>query len=256
MRATGDKAGRAPSRHAMPQPQSLLHKVLRWPLSLIPADAEVRILRGPLRGKRWIVGAGPHACWAGTYEADRLRAFAAAAVPGSAIYDVGANAGVYSLLASTRAGPSGMVYAFEPQERNLQFLRRHMALNQVQNCVILPSAVCNSEGTRRFSAAPWDLAMGRLFPEGELVVPCTTLDACVYGEKRFRPPNILKIDVEGAELEVLEGASRVLSEFHPMVFLEIHGTELHAQCRAFLKEKGYLLEEGYARMTATWRPAS
>jgi FkbM family methyltransferase len=256
MRVHGEKTTRPPSYSALPPARSLLHKILRWPLLLIPAEAEVRILRGPLRGKKWIVGAGPHAYWAGTYEVDRLREFAAAATPGSAIYDVGAHVGIYSLLASMRVGPSGMVYAFEPQERNLAYLHRHITLNHVQNCVILPSAVCNSEGTRRFSATPWDFSMGRLSPEGEILVPSTSIDNCVYGEKRFRPPNILKIDVEGAELEALEGASRALAEFHPTIFLEIHGTELHALCRAFLIAKGYLLEEAYARMTATWRSAS
>ena len=64
------------------------------------------------------------------------------------------------------------------------------------------------------------------------------------------------IDVEGAELEVLHGASRALSEFHPKIFLEIHGTQLHSDCRAFLAEKGYSIEEKYGRLTATWRVAS
>ncbi len=47
---------------------TLLAKILRSPLSIIPPETEVRILRGPLRGKKWIVGAGPNACWVGTYE--------------------------------------------------------------------------------------------------------------------------------------------------------------------------------------------
>jgi Met-10+ like-protein len=112
-------------------------KILRLPLSLIPPEAEVRILRGPLRGKKWIKGAGPNACWVGTYEVDRLRALANAASPGPVVYDVGANVGIYSLLASLRAGLSGKVYAFEPLERNLLYLRRHLTLNKVENCVVL-----------------------------------------------------------------------------------------------------------------------
>jgi FkbM family methyltransferase len=250
MRAPEEKTIRFPAKPAWPSPPTLLHRILRWPLSLIPPETEVRILRGPLRGKQWIVGAGPHAYWAGTYEIDRLRALAIATTQGSVVYDVGANVGIYSLLASLQVGPTGMVYAFEPQERNLQYLHRHMKLNHVQNCIIFETAVGNTEATRRFSAASWDFSMGRLSPQGEILVPSTTLDSCIYGEKGLRPPNILKIDVEGAEFEVLEGASRTLTEFHPKVFLEIHGTELHAQCRAFLGAKGYLLEEGYGRITA------
>jgi hypothetical protein len=54
-------------------------------------------------------------------------------------------------------------------------------------------------------------------------------------------------------MEVLEGARRVLTAFHPTIFLEIHGTELHAECRAFLLAKGYHIEEGYGQLTATLR---
>lgn len=98
---------------------ALLAKIVRLPLSLIPCGAEVRVLRGPLRGMRWIKGSGPNACWFGTYEVSRLRTFANLIGDGAVVYDVGANVGIYSLLASLRAGPSGRVYAFEPLERNL-----------------------------------------------------------------------------------------------------------------------------------------
>jgi len=232
---------------------TLLTKILRFPLSLIPPEAEVRILRGPLRGKRWIVGAGPNACWVGTYEVARVRAFANAVARGAVVYDVGAHVGIYSLLASLRVGPSGRVYAFEPLDRNLRYLRRHVTLNNLQNCVILEEAVCNREGTLPFSAAAWSSSMAHLSSDGETLVPSTTLDNCIYGEKGFRPPDVVKIDVEGAEFEVLEGASRALSEFHPTIFLEVHGTQLHAECRAYLLTKGYSIEEGYGQLMATWR---
>src|SRR5712664_3941316 len=66
----------------MPSLGTLLAKILRLPLSLIPPETEVRILRGPLRGKKWIAGAGPNAYWVGTYEVARVRAFANAIVQG------------------------------------------------------------------------------------------------------------------------------------------------------------------------------
>ncbi len=220
-----------------------LSKILRSLLSLIPSDTQIRILRGPLSGNRWIVGASPHACWIGTYEVDRLRSFAAAISPGDTVYDIGANVGIYSLLASSRTGPSGIVYAFEPQLRNVDFLRRHLTLNHVQNCTIIESAVCNTEGTLRFSGVCWEPSMGRLSAEGEVEVSSTTLDKCVYGQKGLRPPDILKIDVEGAEFDLLQGASRTLTEFHPKMFLETHGTQLHSDCRGFLVALGYTIAE-------------
>src|ERR1700730_15902395 len=84
----------------MPSSQTLLGRILRAPLALLPREAETRILRGPLRGKKWIVGASSHACWTGTYEVDRLNAFAEAISPAATVYDIGANVGIYSLLAS------------------------------------------------------------------------------------------------------------------------------------------------------------
>lgn len=235
----------------MSSPTALLAKILRLPLSLIPRDAQVRVLRGPLRGMKWIKGSGPNAYWFGTYEVARVRAFADIVTQGAVVYDVGANAGIYSLLASLLAGPSGWVYAFEPLQRNLQHLRRHIALNDLQNCTVLEAAVCNEVGTRSFSAVAWESSMARLSPDGDIQVASTTLDNCIYGEKRLRYPGIIKIDVEGAELEVLEGAHRALAEFHPTIFLEIHGTQLHTDCRAFLTKMGYHLDEAYGQIIAT-----
>jgi FkbM family methyltransferase len=231
--------------------QTLLGRILRLPLHLIPPKAEVRILRGPLRGKKWIVGAGHHACWAGTYEVDRLVAFGETISRGNSVYDVGANVGIYTLLASVKSGPTGKVFAFEPLERNLKHLRRHVMLNQMQNCKILGTAVSNVDGIRRFSTESWDFSMGRLSPEGEIEVRSVTLDSCVYGVEALKPPNVIKIDVEGAEAEVLEGATRVLSEFRPLVFVEVHGGQQHADCSALLRAKGYCIQERHGWLTAT-----
>jgi FkbM family methyltransferase len=235
---------------------AIFSKILRWPLSLIPPDTKVRILRGPIRGMKWVKGAGPNAYWIGTYEVVRMREFADALKQGDVVYDVGANAGIYSLNASFQVGNSGWVYAFEPLERNLNYLRQHLALNNLQNCTVLETAICNTEGTLAFSAADRQPSMGRLSPSGEIAVPSTTLDICVYGEQRLRPPNVLKIDVEGAEFEVLSGATRGITEFHPTIFLEVHGAELHRTCRDFLVAKGYSVEDGYGQLTAKWKPTN
>jgi FkbM family methyltransferase len=235
---------------------ALLAKFLRFPLSLVPHEAEVRILRGPLRGKKWIKGAGPNAYWMGTYEVDRLRALANAISQGSTVYDVGANVGIYSLLASLRVGASGKVYAFEPLARNLGYLRKHIALNQLRNCTVIEKAVCHEEGIRHFSAASLEASMARLSADGEIVVASTSLDRCIYGNEGFRPPDVVKIDVEGAELEVLQGAARVIAEFHPTIFLEIHGPQLQADCLSFLKARNYEVEQAYGRLTATRKGSS
>ena len=239
----------------MPPSSTLLGKLLRLPLSFIPSDLQLPILRGPLRGQKWIAGAASHACWAGTYETARLAAFAQAVFPGAVVYDVGANVGIYTLLGSLRAGSAGKVYAFEPNPRNLAYLRRHVLINRARNCVIREAAVSHSNGSARFSASDRDSSMGRLAAQGDLLVPCLALDSCIYGPEAIPPPHVMKIDVEGAEWDVLQGAARAIAASHPTIFLEIHGTELHSLCRNFLASLGYSLRESYGQITATFPPS-
>jgi len=184
-----------------------------------------------------------------------ISAFASAISLGSSVYDVGANVGIYALLASRKTGPTGSVYAFEPNPRNLHYLHRHVVMNQLTNCLVMEVAVSDKEGVEKFSSASWQHSMGRLTPDGELEVPTVTLDSCVYGEKKLRPPDVIKIDVEGAEFLVLRGASQTLTEHHPRLFIEIHGTGVHRDCHEFLVAKGYQLEEGYGYIRATWAAA-
>ena len=89
------------------------------------------------------MGSSSNACWAGTYEPDNLRRFGEAITLGDAVYDVGANVGVYTLLASSKTGPNGKVYAFEPHPRNLDYLRRHIERNQGANCEIIGAGTCH-----------------------------------------------------------------------------------------------------------------
>src|SRR5579862_7724955 len=100
--------------------KSWLGKLLRAPLRLIPRSAVLPILQGPLRGKKWVVGSGNHGCWLGSYEHDKQSLFQKTVRTGDIVYDVGANAGFYSLLASVLVGEKGQVYAFEPLPANLR----------------------------------------------------------------------------------------------------------------------------------------
>src|SRR5688500_4616739 len=132
---------------------SLLGRAIRLPLRLIPRDAVLRVLSGPLRGRRWIAGAATHGCWLGTYERFVQRIFVEHVRPGGVVYDVGANAGFFTLLSSKLAGPSGAVYAFEPMERNLRYIREHLRLNRTENVHVVPMAVSDRIGSVRFAAS-------------------------------------------------------------------------------------------------------
>jgi len=81
---------------------------------------------------------------------------------------------------------------------NVRYLLQHVALNRLENCSVLVTAASDTDGMLKFSAASWESSMGRLSAEGELEVPSVTLDPCVYGERRLRPPNVMKIDAPTA----------------------------------------------------------
>ena len=123
------------------------------------------------------------------------------------MYDVGAHVGTYSLLAASRVGPDGHVFAFEPLPRNLGYLERHLALNGVENCTVMDVAVSSEAGHAAFDESVHP-AMGHLGATGGRVITVRTvvLDDLV-ARGAIRPPSVIKLDIEGAEYEALRGAS-------------------------------------------------
>jgi FkbM family methyltransferase len=216
---------------------SLIGKILRLPLRLIPRRMVVPILQGPLRGKKWIVGSGNHGYWLGSYELEKRGLFVKLVPPSGVMYDLGANVGYYTLLCAVLAGPRGRVFAFEPLPRNLEYLRRHLALNRIENATIVEAAVADRSGTVRFEEDA-STSKGRIGAGGALEVRSIALDEWTAREARPRP-DLLKIDIEGAELLALQGARKILAEKHPIIFLSTHSGKVHKDCLAFLESFGY-----------------
>lgn len=215
-------------------------KLLRFPLKLIPAEVQVPILQGRLRGKRWIVGASDHGCWLGSYEYQKQRLFERTVKPRDIVFDIGANVGFYTLLASTLVGSSGHVFAFEPVPSNVFFIKEHLRLNQVTNVTVIEEAVSDSLGVASFADGS-SRCTGRLASEGGYQVRTVSLDELVFNGKA-PAPSCMKIDVEGAEMLVLSGAKSLLREVHPVIFLATHSSDLHKQCCQFLQSFGYQLQ--------------
>jgi len=220
--------------------QTVVGKLLRLPLRLIPNGMAVPVLQGPLRGKRWLAGSSTHGCWLGSYEYEKQRFFAKEIRANTVVFDIGANVGFYTLLASVLVGPEGQVIAFEPVPRNIDFLRKHVRLNRIDNVEIMEVAVSDAFGVATFDLGP-DSSQGRIAKGGELNVQTVCLDGLISaGEKPV--PDYLKIDVEGAEMSVLTGAQNLLKGAHPAIFLATHSPALHQQCLAFLRSLGYTVQ--------------
>jgi FkbM family methyltransferase len=145
--------------------------------------------------------------------------------PGKTFVDVGANLGIYTLVASRIVGPSGRVIAFEPSAQSLSQLKANITLNGLTNVQVYPAAVSDKIG-RAFlyhGPDPAQNSLGRdprLEPKGEEVVT-QSLDRAL-SQASMERVHVIKIDVEGAEELVLRGADTVVTAHRPIIIFEIN----------------------------------
>ena len=222
----------------LPDATTFWGRILRFPLRCVPRDRVMRVLTGPLAGARWISSSGTHGCWLGSYERDLQRLLIEHLRPGDVFFDIGANVGFFSLVGSRLVGPSGKVYSFEPLPRNLNYLRRHIELNRIENVTVLPVAVADAPGNGFFTESP-SASQGSLGVDG-LNVQLVSLDTSIASGD-LPTPRLLKIDVEGAESRVLAGARDLLTRARPLIMLSTHGRQQHEACWSLLTKVGYEL---------------
>lgn len=221
-------------------PQTRRGRVLRWPLKFVRPGGTMRVLIGPARGCRWVVGAGIAGCWLGTYEWIKQKRLSKVLKPGMCFWDVGANAGFYSLMAGRCVGPQGRVEAFEPSPANLAVLQAHIEMNRMENIRFWPVAISDFEGTALFDSSHGSM-QGKLDATGQETVSVVTID-CLAQRGGASMPQVLKIDVEGAETAVLRGGERFFRAERPVIFLSLHGSGPHRDCCALLQQWGFRLE--------------
>lgn len=167
--------------------------------------------------------------WSGGYEIGFTREFLRALPEGGVLVDVGANVGWYSLTAAKRVGPRGRVLAVEPVETNAARIRRNADLNGFANVQVEVLALAEKAGElllhapRDDNEGTYSVTSVDADPARRVAVRATTLDDVARGLPRL---DVLKIDVQGAELGVLQGARETLARFSPLVFCEIHPRHL------------------------------
>lgn len=164
------------------------------------------------------------------------------AKPGMTALDIGANIGYYSLILSSIVGPEGHVIAFEPDRKNLDFLRRSTDGLATKNVEIVPSAVWESTGTLELFLNPEDLIDHSVVPGGSgerphYSVPAIAVDDYLDG----RQVDFIKMDIQGAEGRALEGMERTLAKHPPRVLI----TEFWPSA---LRRAGTPPEEVFARL--------
>lgn len=195
----------------------------QWPARLVTArllaiTGFCRLLTIPQAGFRLRFHPAnlPFQLWINPAERDASLAFFRAYLrPGDRVVDVGANVGHTVLTSALLIGPRGHVVAIEAHPRTFGFLQDNLHLNQVKNVTAIHSAVGATAGVVRFSDDRRD-DMNRV-GSGDLDVTMEPLDKLVADDL---PVDLLKVDVEGYEKFVFEGASRLLTRAQ-CVFFEI-----------------------------------
>jgi FkbM family methyltransferase len=200
---------------------------------------------GPAKGlKMPIALPTDKAMWAGLFEKEFASALAAAIPKGKVCFDIGGYKGYMSGVMTLNGASS--VHVFEPLPANQESIRRLCALNPDLKIQLHSYAVGASNSTMMLNVMP-DSSMGKLadspfqkdvFGKETIEVQVVSLDS-LHANGSLPTPSLLKIDVEGAEVSVLEGMGDLLSHYHPIIFLEAHSEELEAKCRAMLERFSY-----------------
>lgn len=194
---------------------------------------------GPLKGIKLKVSEHTsHAHLSGRYEAHVLDAIDRHVKAGFVCYDLGASIGYLSLLMARRAA---QVYAFEPAPHAVREIRNHLSVNDFSNITIIEKPVSNGEFEVEFALN--ENAYGNEIVRGSSRWPTmkfTTTTVDNFAENHPLP-DFIKIDVEGEEGRVLEGATKILSEKRPVFCIELHGNEVAEHCQKTLTAYGYKL---------------
>jgi FkbM family methyltransferase len=200
---------------------------------------------GPAAGLRFEVTL-PHdkAVWTGTYEHEFTRAIIEHVRPGDICFDIGGYRGYISGVMAL--GGALKVLVFEPLPANQQAVRRLCELNPHLPINLVTVALGAVDETAFLKIMP-DSSMGKLAKSsfqadatavGEIPVMVRRIDSLVQS-REIPSPNVVKIDVEGAEVDVVSGALETLRTSRPTVFLEAHSAELEKACSQQFLRLGY-----------------
>lgn len=219
--------------------------------ALYPRGSVRRVIRGPLKGARFVVQPGMGGAFGLGVDSYGFAFFQSRIHPGDVILDVGGNCGQLTLLFSKLAGSTGKVITFEPLPANCEMLVRNLRLNHCTNVDARQIAIGRRRERLKFNFDPDHRMRGNLAGHSganyewsqSIEVECDSLDN-IASESSI-VPNWLKIDVEGAGGEVVAGASQLIRQHSPEIVFEMHAaTEDSPEflcLRRLRDEHGYVL---------------
>jgi len=202
----------------------------------IPLGLQLSVQAGDL-------GPGLYLQTQGSYEPYETKIFLENVKTKDVVFDIGAHVGYYTLLAGKKAS-QGKVVAFEADLANQQLLMQNIKLNKLNNVTLVAKAIADKKGKVTFYQSQSSSGDHSLLDSGKetkaVTVEATTLD--LQAQEIGQIPNILKIDVEGAELTVLKGAEKLLKNKKlRTIFLELSSLTTIAQTINILTKAGFSL---------------
>ncbi len=231
------------------------------------SNSNIPILRGPLK-RKWLpkrVALENLSMVFSRYESNVIRTLFNISKPIKVAYDIGAHVGYMTLALATHLGSDAKVFAFEPAPENMAVIQQLIIQNSLQRKVsLIPIALADELGEQSLinckSSSMYFLetALDGQNVSGcsSLTVPTCTLDSFVF-EKLNPPPDLIKIDVEGAEALVIQGGLRTLQVYSPKIIIEIHGPKNALKALELLQNLNYswshLTKNGRERVTSEHR---
>jgi FkbM family methyltransferase len=228
---------------------SLRHRAIAWVSRRLFDRFTYTVRHGLVRGMKRKGGLGWAPAWlSGAVQTEEEMFWRDLPLNGLVVYDVGAFHGILTLFFASRCA---QVIAYEPNEVNHARLIENIRLNNLTNVQVRKLGVGSQLGSGTLHYTPTMAGGGTLNPNAHAPisqrVELTTLDQDI-ASSALPAPNLIKIDIEGWELEAMQGARATLDTHHPALFLEMHGETMREKKRKANEIVAYLLDAGYANI--------
>lgn len=219
-------------------------------MRLSVSDRDVEIVEGIGAGLKFNGGLGNADFALGKYEFPLQQTLASHLKPGGVFYDIGANIGFFSIIGAKLVGDTGKVYAFEPVPDNAAKIRHNARLNNFSQITVIEKAVSGSTGkgelllTRNIGGHTLTSADRPPDVQSSMTVDLVSIDDLI-ARGELTPPTLVKVDVEGAELDVLQGMRQTLAQYQPLVVYEIDAKQEEAFERKQQAVADFLQSQSY-----------